>query len=1099
MMMQTFGTYNREIMKTKAIQLLCILCAASLLSCEKEKEAPDGLVNTVFSASFDASSQEFYSEDDSKTYRSGSHTLWSAGDQIKVFYSNSTSSTFTLSSGNGTASAQFAGLAPAGKTANYAVYPAGATASRSSDTVVNVTVLENQDGTFASCNYAVSCIHSGNELYFSNITSLMCIQLTSGDVRTVVVESVDGSALRGTLPVTCSSGTVSVDAATSTGSSITVSTSGSGKKYIAILGGVRHAKGLKFTFKNSSGVTTGTYYLNKDFTPVKDKVYNFGDFEPTKAYYVTVSGAGNGNGLSWANAMDKTQMWDMVSLSGAGSDASQKAALIDAINGATFHLGAGTYNLNADPTININESSAVSLTFKGGYPAAGGSQNLASYRANFTGATSHEALKLKGKLNITFEGVGFINGSISYNADHTDGTSQGAGSLDIMGNTTNDMTVTMSNCLVDGNVNASYAGASEYWGAGVFLHCGRLNATNVTFSNNQSHFAPALVTWKGGSYATLTNCTFSSNAAASSGGAVILAFGSNATFNTCTFSGNTAAGSGGAIVTQNTATLTCNSGCSFSSNTAADGGAIMTSGSSAATFTGCTLTGNSSTRGGAVFVESTSTATFNTTTFTGNHSSSEGGAARVTDAATMNVNGCTFGGSASGTYNYSTGTGGAIYVLSAATLNVAKSGSTATVFRGNYTTGSKGGAIRHQSSGALTCTGAQFIGNHSDATAGNNYGGAVCIDNGYATITITDCTFDSNYCAVYGGSALSYQDGKASPAGSLTVNNTTFNGNYNNYSGTDNTNYATYGGAIRLGNDTAKCYFNDCTFTGNHTNETTVASEACSSWGGAITFYGDQMIYLDGCYFEGNYAASGGAIAANKCGGGIFMNACSFKGNYASYNQGAAIRFEKSLKFCMNNCSFYDDHSVKSIAGDKATWVYLTGTSGNTIFDKYVISNCSIIARSSSQIANSGSNDQEIVYILHTKSSGANKGYFINNLIINAGGGGGTRADWWLNTAPADGYNNVWGSKHGTSNCTYSGSSDTSGKTIANLGTLSWTNNTWQWTGLSGYTAISASSFDSYLNTADSDFKTWLTNIGAIHKNQLGTDRGNTNWRPGAW
>lgn len=112
-------------MKAKASKLLCIICAASLLSCEKEKESPDGLVNARFSASFEESSHEFESEEGTKTYRSGTSTLWSASDQIKVFYSNSTNSTFTLTIGNGTASAQFAGLAPAGKTANYAVYPAG--------------------------------------------------------------------------------------------------------------------------------------------------------------------------------------------------------------------------------------------------------------------------------------------------------------------------------------------------------------------------------------------------------------------------------------------------------------------------------------------------------------------------------------------------------------------------------------------------------------------------------------------------------------------------------------------------------------------------------------------------------------------------------------------------------------------------------------------------------------------------------------------------------------------------------------------------------------------------------------------------------------
>ena len=1124
MMMQTFGTYNREIMKTKAIQLLCILCAASLLSCEKEKEAPDGLVNAVFSASFDESSQEFYSEDGSKTYRSGSSTLWSAGDQINVFYGNSTSSTFTLTSGNGTASAQFAGLAPAGKTANYAVYPAGATASRSSDTVVNVTILENQTGTFASCNYAVSCIHSGNELYFSNIAAMLCIQ-ASDAARTIVVESVGGNALCGTLPVTCSSGTVSVGAATSTGSSITVSTSGSGKKYIAILGGVRHAKGLKFTFQNSSGVTTGTYYLDKDFTPAKDHVYNFGEFEPTKAYYVTVSGAGKGNGLSWANAMSASQMWNMVSLSGAGVDASKKAALIDAINGATFHLGAGTYNFGADPTININESSAVSLTFKGGYPAApsnGASQNLsaASQRAVFSGADTHQVLILNGKLNVSLEGVNIENGLVS--SDET-------GSLHIVGS---NVVVSMSYCDVKNNTNQlgydNTGDAYHYWGAGIWTRSTNFTADHVTFSGNKAYGGAALEIANGS--ATLTNCSFSGNDVYMQGGAVVLANDATGSFSNCTFSGNNGR-QGGALYLQGNAGVSCTS-CTFSGNTATSasgnsqgGGAVYmnsSSGSAATkTFTSCTFSGNSSASGaGALYIDGYTNYTLTTCTLTGNHAT-EGGAIRTTGSTVANIKGCTFGGSTSGASNYATaGYGGAIYALSASNVTIADSGSTHTQFEGNYAS-SWGGAMYCSSTNALTCSGARFIGNHSDATSGNVYGGAVALFTKDATLALTDCVFNSNYNAVYGGSALSYNGG-SSASGSLTVTNTQFTGNYNKYDTDDGTSatYALHCGAVRLGNDGPPCTFTGCTFTDNHpgSDATKVKDRNNRSmWGGAICFYGDAPVYLNTCHFDGNYATSGGAISAWNCGGKLYMNACSFDGNKIGERHGTTIRFEYSVRLCMNNCSFYDntESTWSSISGgsggDRASWIYLQGnnanndtteegnTSGARRIEKFVFSNCSLIASSGKQI-NSTTGDQEIIYVRSTKDGSDYYGYFINNLIINDGGSS-KYSDWWMNLASAYGFNNVYGSYHGVSSGrgSYSGTNDTSGKTISNLGTLSWTNNTWQWTGSLGHTAISSSTFDDQLNNADSAFKTWLTNIGAIHKNQLGADRGSTNWRPGAW
>lgn len=1082
-------------------------CLLISFSCAKEKEPEGG--ETILVATCE--------DGESRTYRSGDNkTLWQSGDQIKV-YSSSSSANFTLIDGAGTKTGRFSGITQSSPL--YAVYPSGITSSRS-ETTVNVTIPATQTGTFGAGNIATAKVDGNGNMSFTNANAFLCIA-TSAAIHHIVVTSVNGAALAGTIPVSYSSGSASCGAATNTASSIRLNTNKTaGTYYIAIVPNVTHSEGLTIAYYTDESTLSNTYYLRKSIVATRNGCIEFGSFEPDgKKYYVTTSGAGNGSGISWANAMSGAKLKTLVTPDG---DASKQAAKIAAIDGATFHMGAGTYDFGSELTINFNESSPVSLNFKGGYPADGGSQNLnsASQRAVFSGANTHKVLVLDGKLNVSLEGINIENGLVS-----TDET----GSLHIAGS---NVTVSMSYCDVKNNTNQlgydNTGDAYHYWGAGIWTRSTNFTADHVAFSGNKAYGGAALEIANGS--AKLTNCSFSSNDVYMQGGAVVLANDATGSFSNCTFSGNNGR-QGGALYLQGNAGVSCTS-CTFSGNTATSasgnsqgGGAVYmnsSSGSAATkTFTSCTFSGNSSASGGGAFyIDGYTNYTLTTCTLTGNHAT-EGGAIRTTGSTVANIKGCTFGGSTSGASNYATtGYGGAIYALSASNVTIADSGSTHTQFEGNYSS-SWGGAMYCSSTNALTCSGARFIGNHSDATSGNVYGGAVALFTKDATLALTDCVFNSNYNAVYGGSALSYNGG-SSASGSLTVTNTQFTGNYNMYDTDDGTSatYALHCGAVRLGNDGPPCTFTGCTFTDNHpgSDATKVKDRNNRSmWGGAICFYGDAPVYLNTCHFDGNYATSGGAISAWNCGGKLYMNACSFDGNKIGERHGTTIRFEYSVRLCMNNCSFYDntESTWSSISGgsggDRASWIYLQGndannntteegnTSGARRIEKFVFSNCSLIARSEKQI-NSTTGDQEIIYVRSTKAGDDYYGYFINNLIIN-GGSSAKYSDWWMNLASAYGFNNVYGSYHGVSSGrgSYSGTNDTSGKTISNLGTLSWTNNTWQWTGSLGHTAISSSTFDTQLNNADSAFKTWLTDIGAIHKNQLGDDRGNTNWRPGAW
>ena len=108
--------------------LLCLGAAVlSLASCNREQLVPDGLYTITASREGDAAT---------KTYVGDNLSLvWAAGDKIGVFNESSTNNAYTLSSGQGTASAEFSAETPFTKGALYAYYPYSDT-NTSSDAIV---------------------------------------------------------------------------------------------------------------------------------------------------------------------------------------------------------------------------------------------------------------------------------------------------------------------------------------------------------------------------------------------------------------------------------------------------------------------------------------------------------------------------------------------------------------------------------------------------------------------------------------------------------------------------------------------------------------------------------------------------------------------------------------------------------------------------------------------------------------------------------------------------------------------------------------------------------------------------------------------------
>ena len=944
----------------------CAAIAGTLFSCQMKEEpfepenedslVPAGYVIQEFTATSEVTKTSM--DDMGKT-------VWSADDRIRVFWESGNASADCFS-GEDSETAVFRAVIPDGSSVVYASYPEDIDVELSiAESEFEVTIPDQKDGQFANSNIAVAKVGSGNSLNFFNAGALLCIDIPGDDIKKVVVESVDGSALAGKQTLAYSGSSWTLGSQSDPKSSISMTIDGSGKKYLPILAGVTHAKGLLLKYYKDGDVLSGTYYLNKSITTERNKVYKFGEFEPDGNYYVTVDGAGKKNGLNWDNALSADKMWAMVTLTGSEATA-EKAAKIAAIDGATFHMGAGTYNLAADPTISFSEASPVKLSFIGGYPAAGGTRDLASYRADFTGGDTHACLNLRGKLDVTFDGIGFVHGSV---------TGDNVGSLDINGTASgSDITVSMSNCLVDNNVNASYSSHADEWAAGLVLDgVTSFTADNVTFSNNKSHSASAVFIRN--TTSVFTNCSFHDNSAWKDAGAVYA--NADVTFDSCVFEDNEAeTGDAGALYAKGGHVII--DGGSFERNTAVNGGAMAID------------WGNVTIEGGAVF--------------------------SANEAAI----------------------GGAIYNKcdDSPALRISED----CEFNGNHAT-DYAGAIHYKNPGILRITDCTFSGNYAEG------------DSGALNIDRADCKFTR----------------------------VTFTGNQAK---------GDAGGALWI--DSGSYLFDACNFINNSSN-------AGTKGGGAIFADSSGNTKIMSCGFSGNKAKRGGAISAYEItDGSLFMDACWFEGNYINSsgddNNGTTIYCLKTKKLGINNCSFKD--GTYNSGDNKCDWIYIDGGSK---MKELVISNCTLIGACRKSSSANCTNGSELLYVL--KGSSSFEFYCINNVIISTG----KSADdgMWVNGVTVKEYNNIYSSRGGSNSPTWDGSGNiTDGSGNSTLSALSWDPDDhvypWDGTGFS-YTKISATTFATQIETGCSAFKSWLETEGRLNMDQLGNNRGDGSWVPGAY
>ena len=1031
--------------------MMCTAIAGALVSCErKEIEAPEA-ADLVVPEGYHVQEFRAISSDTRTSLDDNGSTVWSADDRITVFWDSGNCSADCVS-GEDSGTATFRAIIPDGTTVIYAAYPEAINAEVSVATEeIEVEIGSEQPGSFSAGNIAVAKAN-GDMLNFFNVNAFLCFEIPGDDITKVVAESVSGAALAGKQVVSFAGETPALGAQSDPSSSITMSVNGSGKYYMSILPGVQHESGLLLKYYKGDDVS-GTYYLDKDITTVRNKIYAFGEFEPDGNYYATPDGAGNKSGLNWDNAMDAEKLSALLTIP---SEAAPLAAKVAALDGATIHLGAGTFDLGDLADIDFSAAeSAVTLNFVGNTPVSGNDDSWTV----ITGAEDHRIISLSDKVKATFTDISFEKG-----VSHASGN---APVLICAG-----AEATFTNCRFLDGYNIKDDGVNYSTGGGVYAQEDtKVSFTGCEFARNKASYAASLAI-KG--EASIDNCNFHDNKGTNMGSAIYVDYGVAVcdVKNSVISSNSVANVDGGAIVvSRGTITLTS---CTIEENYGAKRGSALrlVNSDSFGTLINCTVKGNSAAYGGAINVP-------------------------------KGV--CTIEG---GTYeaNYSTSTSGGC-ILSSGSGEVSVKDA---VFKKNYVV-NFGGAIRHESNGALTIINTKFEGNYSTYDGENEaFGAAVSIDYGQkdAKVTIDGCSFIGNHAKSGGASALSYQSSGDGATGWMKVSNTLFEGNYNEYAGTNNNNYARHAGAVRLGHDSTNSYFDNCVFKDNYTKAANAEMKSC--YGGAVSFYSDGNGYFNNCHFENNHATRGGAISSWGCtGSGIYLNGCSFSGNWCSYKFGTTIFVSRTQRFCMNNCSFNDNTYSLSTDGDNACWVYVDGNAAsgdaspnNTkLLDECVISNCSIIgsARASSSLTPL-TNGQELVYILDLKSGG--KCSMINNAIIAEGT---EQYSWWFNSANISGYNNVCtqAGSSCTSSCTYTPSGDTSGKSKSDFGSLAWdsADNVWKWNGTlaGGCTAISASDFATAVESGSASFKAWLEEKGVLNKDQLGNDRGSGDWWPGAY
>ncbi|MBQ7516975.1 MAG: hypothetical protein IJU13_00925 [Bacteroidales bacterium] len=546
----------------KTHNLFCMMAAVAFVAftaCQKTEIAPEDNTApaaevsgdaTLFSASLEApvsASTRMTIEDGAGNQKV---PTWEAGDQIKIFYLDPSTSTMTSTLGTATqagAETTFTATVPEGVTTFYAVYPATLDSSVDADGNFAVpTKASDSDevNTFSNACICIAKCGAEKNFAFKNIVSVLKFTVAErGNVMKIC--SLDATPLTGTVNASLdASGNVVYAAepytstaytrvfkALPTGATNTVC-------YMPILPGTQ-AAGVAVDCKNEANLPAVFVGVSLPFE--RSHIYNLGtvDSKMVTDYYITASGAGTKDGKSWENAGDVNTFKSLVGIV-AGDPSSDnlvkcsRYAQIWKLKGTTFHLGAGTYIFgdasNDRLTIDFygaNGSLFADFNLIGGYPAAGGqTADPASNVTAFSGNDQYGILNVFDRARVHINGVTFTGGK---------GTTVTASDMDIhtdylgaalylkqKGTGSPDKTaprVWLTNCIFDGNKTTATSGSNYYDGGSAINQThGAVYADHCIFRNNQDGYTDGCVRMSGqnkydayAAYAFFNACLFTDN------------------------------------------------------------------------------------------------------------------------------------------------------------------------------------------------------------------------------------------------------------------------------------------------------------------------------------------------------------------------------------------------------------------------------------------------------------------------------------------------------------------------------------------------------------------------------------------------------------
>ena len=547
--------------------ILAVLLIFTVVSCNKEEgavkpgsqtdrtevpQSEEGMITLSFTADIEELNGSKTTIDDAGKVQ------WEAGDAVRVFWSDSGSA--TMSAQDSGVKTTFSDVSVGVADYYYSVYPDSEQTLNTAENSMSVVIPQSQDGTFASANYIVGRTLAGTtNLCFYYASSVVKFNITRSDITLVTLRSSDGSAIAGTVKADFSRVSSAADtpdfSVTDGSDEISISISGPGTYYAAILPGKELAGGLLFRPQTAEdylpAAATG---LNQASERGKIKNYVVSGGIESKVvtdYYVSSSGSGTKNGKSQANAFDAVKFAEFVRSRADDSEASRSQAF--RMYGTTIHV-SGTVVVPGPIDISFADGACekpVGFTIADGTLSGGGTCSILNIgqraSVNLSNLTMSEAAagsEMGGAVRLASPGA----------------------------------SLTADACVFSGN--SALEGGAIYIGAGSFT------ATDCEFSNNSANVeynyrgGGALKLGGSAAVAELHRCTFSLNSTTGGGGAVSCSSGAlHAT--KCSFIGNTAGKYGGALNAEGSNASIFISKCKISGNNAGSWGTSVAIGDNA--------------------------------------------------------------------------------------------------------------------------------------------------------------------------------------------------------------------------------------------------------------------------------------------------------------------------------------------------------------------------------------------------------------------------------------------------------------------------------------------------------------------------------------